>query len=67
MKIKKNYLRYLVSSDLKLFEFQQTIRKKLSLGKSECLFLFIAGNKLDKLSKFFMNTYNNSFLLKVLC
>lgn len=54
---KQNYnflfvlFRYLVADDLKLFEFQQSIRKKLNLNSTEGLFFFIADKKLENLSK----------------
>lgn len=41
----------MVADDLKLFEFQQSIRKKLNLNSTEGLFFFIADKKLENLSK----------------
>lgn len=44
--------RYLVSEEIKLFTFFQSIRKKLQIDETESIFFFIGGTKLDKLGNF---------------
>ena len=43
------FFRYLVSEEIKLFTFFQSIRKKLQIDEIESIFFFIGGTKLDKL------------------
>eukprot|EP00331_Platyophrya_macrostoma_P034660 CAMPEP_0176436904 /NCGR_PEP_ID=MMETSP0127-20121128/18272_1 /TAXON_ID=938130 /ORGANISM="Platyophrya macrostoma, Strain WH" /LENGTH=116 /DNA_ID=CAMNT_0017820365 /DNA_START=44 /DNA_END=390 /DNA_ORIENTATION=- len=40
--------KFLASHDMKFQEFQGSIKKKLNLSKTDALFFFIAGKKLDK-------------------
>jgi len=46
-----SFSRFLVSGDLKLYEFLLNIKQKLKLNKNESLFFFIADKKIDKQSK----------------
>lgn len=44
--------RFLVSRDVKLHEFQQTVRKKLNVeSEKDGLFFFISNKKIEKISK----------------
>lgn len=55
-----------MADDLKLYEFQQNIRKKLTLGATEGLFFFIAGKKLDQLSNFLKKIKKFRVFFKIL-
>lgn len=46
--------RFLVSKDVKLHEFQQTVRKKLDIAnEADALFFFINNKKIEKISNLF--------------
>eukprot|EP00331_Platyophrya_macrostoma_P022599 CAMPEP_0176454646 /NCGR_PEP_ID=MMETSP0127-20121128/30096_1 /TAXON_ID=938130 /ORGANISM="Platyophrya macrostoma, Strain WH" /LENGTH=120 /DNA_ID=CAMNT_0017844013 /DNA_START=30 /DNA_END=392 /DNA_ORIENTATION=+ len=52
--------KFLASKEMKLQEFQASIKKKLKLDKSEALFFFIAGKKIDRPDTPMQDVYNNS-------
>lgn len=52
-------IRFLVSKDVKLHEFQQTVRKKLDIdNEGDTLFFFIGNKKIEKISKYFRISLN---------
>jgi len=52
--------KFLVSQEVKLIEFQQTVRKKLTLGPTEAIFFFIGKSKLERQDALLKEIYAKS-------
>ncbi|KAL4512361.1 hypothetical protein ABPG72_005363 [Tetrahymena utriculariae] len=53
--------KFLVSKDVKLHEFQQTVRKKLDItNEADALFFFVGNKKIEKINRTMSEIYQES-------